>query len=109
MGARLGTGRGPCRRAPELDESRFNSPAAAPSWGHPFKLTDPPFSGRTRPMEELPYGPRLSSLEDHLDAPRGRGRPGDSPYSGSAGGAPCRDLVRVAVRVEGDTVLDARL
>ena len=58
-------------------------------------------------MEELSSGFTLSSLEDHLDAPRGWGRLGDSPHCGSAGGAPCGDLVRVAVRVEGDTVVDA--
>src|SRR5918992_454298 len=47
------------------------------------------------------------ALHDHLVAPRGRGRLADSPHSGAAGGAACGDLVRVAVRVEGDRIADA--
>jgi tRNA-specific 2-thiouridylase len=49
----------------------------------------------------------LSPLEDHLTAPRGRGRLAASPHSGTAGGAPCGDLVRIAVAVDGDRVADA--
>jgi len=44
---------------------------------------------------------------DHLSAPRGLGALTDWPHAGAAGGAPCGDLVRVAVRVEGDTVVEA--
>src|SRR4051812_12979510 len=40
-------------------------------------------------------------------APRGRGRLRDAPHAGRAGGAPCGDAVRIAVRVEGDRVADA--
>lgn len=47
------------------------------------------------------------ALEDHLGAPRGRGRLASSKHSGAAGGAACGDLVRVAVRVEGDRVVEA--
>ena len=49
----------------------------------------------------------LSALEDHLAAPRGRGRLAGHPHAGTAGGAPCGDLIRIAVRVEGDRVIDA--
>ena len=48
-----------------------------------------------------------SAFEDHLAAPRGRGRLARAPHAGAAGGAPCGDLVRVAVRVEGDRVVEA--
>jgi tRNA-specific 2-thiouridylase len=44
---------------------------------------------------------------DHLTAPRGLGALAGGPHSGAAGGAACGDLVRVAVRVEGDTVVEA--
>jgi tRNA-specific 2-thiouridylase len=47
----------------------------------------------------------LSSLEDHLTAPRGRGRL--APYAATAGGAPCGDLIGIGVRVEGDRVVEA--
>jgi tRNA-uridine 2-sulfurtransferase len=47
------------------------------------------------------------ALHDHLVAPRGRGRLADSPHVGAAGGAACGDLVRIAVRVEGDRVAEA--
>jgi tRNA-specific 2-thiouridylase len=49
----------------------------------------------------------LSVLEDHLTAPRGRGRLAGHPHAGTAGGAPCGDLIRIAVRLEGDRVVDA--
>src|SRR5437764_203445 len=49
----------------------------------------------------------LSPLDDHLDAPRGRGRLAGAPHTGAAGGAACGDLVRVSLRVEGDRVADA--
>src|SRR5688500_379068 len=47
------------------------------------------------------------ALQDHLAAPRGLGALRDSPHSGAAGGAACGDLVRVAVRIEGDRVVEA--
>ncbi|CAN5151805.1 hypothetical protein BH20ACT20_BH20ACT20_07700 [soil metagenome] len=48
-----------------------------------------------------------ASLRDHLESPRGRGVLGRAPHTGAAGGAPCGDLVRVSVRVEGDRVVEA--
>jgi tRNA-specific 2-thiouridylase len=47
----------------------------------------------------------LTPLEDHLDAPRGRGRL--APYAATAGGAPCGDLIGIGVVVEGERVADA--
>ena len=75
-------------------------------------------SGRTRPPPTAHRGHYsdpapvdsafdLSSLDDHLTAPRGRGRLPRSPHAGSAGGAICGDTIRVAVRVEGDRVAEA--
>jgi tRNA-specific 2-thiouridylase len=46
-------------------------------------------------------------FEDHLSAPRGLGALAGWPHAGAAGGAACGDLVRVAVRVEGDGVVEA--
>jgi tRNA-uridine 2-sulfurtransferase len=46
-------------------------------------------------------------LREHLISPRGRGRLADAPHSGAAGGAPCGDLVKLAVRVEKDRVVEA--
>ena len=46
-------------------------------------------------------------FEDHLTAPRGLGALADWPHAGAAGGAACGDLVRVAVRVEGDRIAEA--
>jgi tRNA-specific 2-thiouridylase len=46
-------------------------------------------------------------FEDHLTAPRGLGALADWPHAGAAGGAACGDLVRVAVRVEGERVVEA--
>ena len=50
---------------------------------------------------------RSMQFEDHLTAPRGLGVLRNSPHSGAAGGAACGDLVRVAVRVEKDRVVEA--
>jgi tRNA-specific 2-thiouridylase len=49
----------------------------------------------------------IPPLEDHLTAPRGRGRLRDAPHRGEAGGAPCGDLVRISVAIERGTVVDA--
>ncbi|MDQ4005406.1 MAG: iron-sulfur cluster assembly scaffold protein, partial [Actinomycetota bacterium] len=46
-------------------------------------------------------------LEEHLLAPRGRGRLPEADHAGAAGGAACGDLIRVAVRVEGARVVEA--
>ena len=58
-------------------------------------------------MEAPALALNLSSLEDHLAAPRGRGRLSEAPHFGTAGGAACGDTVRVAVSIEGDAVRDA--
>jgi tRNA-specific 2-thiouridylase len=49
----------------------------------------------------------MRSFAEHLSAPRGEGALTDHPHSGAAGGAPCGDLVRIAVRIEGDRVAEA--
>jgi tRNA-specific 2-thiouridylase len=49
----------------------------------------------------------LSPLDDHLAAPRGRGRLRDAPHAESAGGAVCGDSIRIAVRLDGDRVAEA--
>ena len=46
-------------------------------------------------------------LRDHLERPRGLGALARAPHTGAAGGAPCGDLVRISVRVEGDRVAEA--
>ncbi len=50
---------------------------------------------------------RGADFHDHLNAPRGDGRLHDWPHAGAAGGAACGDLVRLAVRVEGERVVEA--
>jgi tRNA-specific 2-thiouridylase len=49
----------------------------------------------------------LRSFAEHLDAPTGRGALADTPHAGVAGGAPCGDLMRVSVRVEGERIVEA--
>ena len=49
----------------------------------------------------------MRSFADHLNAPRGEGALRDHPHTGAAGGAPCGDLVRIAVQIEGDRVVEA--
>jgi tRNA-specific 2-thiouridylase len=46
-------------------------------------------------------------FEDHLSAPRGLGALAGWPHTGAAGGAACGDLVRVAVRVERERIVEA--
>src|SRR3954452_9291221 len=46
-------------------------------------------------------------FQDHLTAPRGLGALREWPHSGAAGGAACGDLIRVAVLVEGDRIVEA--
>jgi tRNA-uridine 2-sulfurtransferase len=47
------------------------------------------------------------SFERHLNRPRGRGPVPEGAVVGSAGGAPCGDLVRIALRVTGSRVEQA--
>jgi tRNA-specific 2-thiouridylase len=49
----------------------------------------------------------MRSFAEHLDTPSGQGALKHHPHSGAAGGAPCGDLVRIAVRIEGDRVAEA--
>jgi tRNA-specific 2-thiouridylase len=49
----------------------------------------------------------VRSFAEHLHAPTGRGALRDHPHSGAAGGAPCGDLVRIAVRIDCDCVTEA--
>jgi len=43
-------------------------------------------------------------LTEHLTAPTGRGRSLEGAFDGAAGGAACGDLIRVSLRVDGDSV-----
>src|SRR5687768_5638663 len=49
----------------------------------------------------------MRSFAEHLNEPHGQGALKHHPHSGAAGGAPCGDLVRIAVQVEGDRVTEA--
>ena len=49
----------------------------------------------------------MRSFAEHLDSPTGQGALKHHPHSGAAGGAPCGDLVRLAVRIEDDRVAEA--
>jgi tRNA-specific 2-thiouridylase len=49
----------------------------------------------------------LGPFEDHLTSPRGRGRLDASDGTGAAGGAPCGDLIRVDVEIDGDEIVRA--
>ena len=51
--------------------------------------------------------PSMRSFAEHLNAPTGMGVLKNHPHTGAAGGAPCGDLVRIAVRIEGDRVSEA--
>jgi len=49
----------------------------------------------------------MRPFEDHLNAPAGRGALPGWEHAGAAGGAACGDLIRVAVRVEGERIAQA--
>jgi tRNA-specific 2-thiouridylase len=49
----------------------------------------------------------VRSFAEHLDAPSGKGALAGAPHTGAAGGAACGDVVRVALRIEGDVVAEA--
>ena len=49
----------------------------------------------------------MRTFAEHLNEPHGQGALREHPHSGAAGGAPCGDLVRIAVHVEGDRVTEA--
>jgi len=49
----------------------------------------------------------MRSFAEHLNEPRGEGALRHHPHSGAAGGAPCGDLVRIAVQIDGDRVTEA--
>jgi len=69
-----------------------------------------PFVGEAAGSAGCARGPNLSSVhpfEDHLTAPRGLGRLDWADGTGAAGGAPCGDLLRVDLAVEGDRIADA--
>ena len=46
-------------------------------------------------------------MREHLEAPRGQSALAGWPHEGAAGGAACGDLVRVAVRVDGERLAEA--
>jgi tRNA-specific 2-thiouridylase len=49
----------------------------------------------------------MRSFAEHLEVPTGQGALKNHPHTGAAGGAPCGDLVRIAVGIEGDRVVEA--
>src|ERR687897_965542 len=49
----------------------------------------------------------MRSFAEHLSAPAGQGALRDHPHSGAAGGAACGDVVRIAVRIDGDRGVEA--
>jgi tRNA-specific 2-thiouridylase len=49
----------------------------------------------------------MGALAEHLEHPHGEGALSRAPHQGAAGGAACGDLVKLAVRVEGDRVVEA--
>jgi len=46
----------------------------------------------------------LARFEEHLTAPHGRGEPPEGAFDAAAGGAPCGDLVRISIAVEGGRI-----
>ena len=49
----------------------------------------------------------MRSFAEHLDAPSGKGALAGAPYTGAAGGAACGDVVRIALRIEGERIAEA--
>src|SRR3954451_2910588 len=91
MGVRLAGGPWPTAEDTHACECRPNSRSG---------------SGKPGPFVHLSRFDFVSFLH-HLEAPRGRGALSHAPHAGASGGAACGDLIRVAVRVEGDRVAEA--
>src|SRR5688572_25195319 len=82
-----------------LANARFNPGPGSGRLGRLFTARATPGLSSFQAMYEL--------FEDHLVAPRGRGHLSGAPHTGSAGGAPCGDLIQIRVRLEDDRVADA--
>jgi tRNA-uridine 2-sulfurtransferase len=73
------------------------------------KLGLPARAGVKPGAGHLPRFPEMveTELERHLNAPHGRRSLAGTHHVGAAGGAPCGDLVRIALRVDGERVAEA--
>src|SRR4051794_11665642 len=91
MGVRLAGGPWPTAEDTHACECRPNSRSS---------------SGKPGPFVHL-SGFDFVSFLHHIEAPRGRGALTDAPHAGASGGAACGDLIRLAVRVEGDRIAEA--
>ncbi len=97
------------------------APATSPRWTPPTRRCSsrprawtassrppapPPASRTARPLRTPPRlgGVDRERFAEHLSAPAGRGVPVTGGHDGAAGGAACGDLIRITLRVEGDTV-----
>ena len=60
-----------------------------------------------RPEEIAAAGADTAPFADHLTAPRGLGKLAGAAHAGAAGGSRCGDVVRFAVRLDGDAVAEA--
>src|SRR5918995_562626 len=49
----------------------------------------------------------MRSFAEHLSAPAGQGALSEHRHSGAAGGAACGDVVRIAVQIDGERVVEA--
>jgi tRNA-uridine 2-sulfurtransferase len=97
---------------PDLHDSRPNYRIRQRQAGATFTdavAVDPAIGGK--PDIFTPRGGygclQMRSFAEHLDSPAGEGALRNHPHSGAAGGAPCGDLVRIAVRVEGPRIVEA--
>src|SRR5215208_1580006 len=91
MGVRLAGGSWPTAENTHACECRPNSRSG---------------SGKPGPVVHLSRFDFVS-LQHHLEAPRGRGALMHARHAGASGGAACGDLIRLAVRVDGDRISEA--
>ena len=95
--------------------ARLKSRTAAAGWGRPKPVPQKPARPIAVPTPALAPASThagvmradAAAFEDHLVAPRGRGRLAGASHTGAAGGAACGDLVRIALRLEGARVTEA--
>jgi tRNA-uridine 2-sulfurtransferase len=74
-------------------------------WPGPYAGTFSLIQGQE--LAPVPDGLSIPPLEDHLTAPRGRGRLRAAAHAGSAGGAPCGDLVEIRLELRDGVVAEA--